>query len=107
MEAFVVYMTAKDEDEARIIARTVVVERLAACANVLGRIESVYRWEGKMCNEAEAALILKTSAARREELIERIRELHSYECPCVVALPVADGNPEFLRWISAETAIDQ
>jgi periplasmic divalent cation tolerance protein len=98
-----VYVTAKDEAEAMMIARTVVGERLAACANVLGSIDSVYWWQGRVCEENEVALILKTSEERKTELIQRIIELHSYECPCVVCLPIADGNRDFLNWITAET----
>ena len=103
METVLIYVTAKDEAEARLIARTVVGERLAACANILGGIDSVYRWQGKVCEEHEVAFILKTSAERKSGLIDRIKELHSYECPCVVCLPIADGNRDFLNWIAAET----
>lgn len=103
METHLVYVTAKDDAEAKMIARAVVSERLAACANILGGIESIYWWQGKVCDGSEVALILKTSAERQPELIDRIKELHSYECPCVVCLPIADGNRDFLNWIAAET----
>ncbi|HSR87525.1 MAG TPA: divalent-cation tolerance protein CutA [Pontiella sp.] len=106
METYTVYVTARDEAEAKKIARAVVDERLAACANVLGRIDAVYRWQGSVCEENEVALILKTSARRTSELIDRIKELHSYECPCVVCLPIADGNRDYLTWIAAETDRD-
>ena len=100
-EAYWVYVTVENEAEAKLIARTVVEERLAACANLLGGIHSVYWWEGKLCEGAEVALVLKTSAARKAELIDRIKQLHSYDCPCIVCLPIADGNPDFLGWIDA------
>ncbi|MDF7809524.1 divalent-cation tolerance protein CutA [Pontiellaceae bacterium B12219] len=103
METYFVYVTAEDSDEARSIARTMVEERLAACANILGSIQSVYWWEGKLCEGEEVSLVLKTSSVRKNELIARIREIHSYETPCIVCLPVAGGNPDFLNWISAET----
>jgi periplasmic divalent cation tolerance protein len=103
MDTLFAYVTAKDEAEAKMIARTVVGERLAACANVLGPIQSVYWWEGRVCADNEVALILKTSAERKPELIQRIKELHSYECPCVVCMPIVDGNRDFLNWITAET----
>lgn len=103
METFAVYITTKDEAEAKMIARAVVGERLAACANVLGSIDSVYWWEGSVCEDNEVALLVKTSAERKPELIHRIKELHSYECPCVVCLPITDGNRDFLNWIVAET----
>ena len=103
MDTYFVYVTAKDTEEAKRIAKTVVEARLAACANMLGRIDSVYWWEGRVCEGNEVALLLKTSAERKPELIHRIKELHSYECPCVVCLPIADGNRDFLHWIAAET----
>jgi len=103
METFFVYVTAADEAEAESIAKTVVGERLAACANLLGPIRSVYWWEGKLCEGDEAALVLKTSNDRKAGHIDRIRQLHSYDCPCIVCLPIADGNPDFLKWIDRET----
>ena len=103
MNTFFIYVTAKDAAEARMIARTAVEARLAACANLLGPVQSVYWWDGKLCEDDEVALILKTSQDRKNELITRIREIHSYETPCIVCLPIADGNPEFLNWINRET----
>ena len=103
MDAFLIYVTAKDEAEARAIARTVVEERLAACGNLLGAMQSVYQWKGAVCEESEVALLLKTSAARKDALLARVRALHSYETPCVICLPIMDGNPDFLDWIAAET----
>ncbi len=103
MNTFFVYVTAADAAEAESIARAVVGERLAACANLLGAIKSFYWWEGKLCEGDEVALVLKTSKARKSELIDRIKELHSYDCPCIAFLHIADGNPGFLEWIGAET----
>ncbi|MEN8256086.1 MAG: divalent-cation tolerance protein CutA, partial [Verrucomicrobiota bacterium] len=82
LDVFLVYVTAADADEAERIARAVVEERLAACANMLGAIRSVYWWEGKVCEGDEVALVLKTSNSRKDELVNRIRQLHSYDCPC-------------------------
>ena len=104
MEFYLFYVTAKDVDEARLIAKSVVEERLAACANIFGGIQSVYRWDGKVCEDHEAALILKTTHERKPELLQRIRELHSYEVPCIVCMPIVDGNPDFLSWVGTETA---
>jgi periplasmic divalent cation tolerance protein len=97
------YVTAGSRDEALSIGRTVVQERLAACANVLDGMTSIYWWQGALEQAGEAALILKTRAELVERLIARIRELHSYECACVVALPIAAGNPDYLDWIARET----
>jgi periplasmic divalent cation tolerance protein len=98
-----IYITAENTDEARAIGRALVEARLAACANVLGPMTSIYRWEGVVQEGEEAVLIAKTTAALVEALTAKVQELHSYECPCVVALPVEGGNPAFLDWIAAET----
>ena len=106
MTACFAYVTCDSEDEAQAIAGTIVEERLAACANVIPGMTSVYRWEGRIEQGAETVLIFKTQAALVERLTARVRSLHSYDCPCVVALPVAGGNPAFLDWIAAETDAD-
>lgn len=103
MTAVFVYVTAGSEAEAAAIARAVVEERLAACANVLPMIRSLYWWDGAVQDSGEAALILKTTEARAHALTARIRDLHSYECPCVVVLPITGGNSAFLAWIAKET----
>lgn len=99
-----IYVTAATREEALTIARTLVADRLAACGNVLAGITSVYRWEGRVNEDAEVSLVLKTTADRVEAVTRRVGELHSYECPCVVALPIVGGNPAFLAWIGEETA---
>ena len=98
------YVTAADEAEARRLGRLLVEERLCACANVLGGMTPIFRWQGEIREDSEAVLIAKTRAALVEKATARLREAHSYDCPCVVALPIAGGNPEFLGWIAAETA---
>jgi periplasmic divalent cation tolerance protein len=104
MAVMFVYVTAADAAEAERIGRVVVTERLAACANAWGGMRSFYWWEGRVQDSAEAVLILKTTHERLAPLIARIKALHSYDCPCIEALPVADGNPEFLAWVARETA---
>lgn len=104
MSAFrFVYITTRDEAEAARIGEALVRERLAACANVLGPIRSFYWWEGKVQDDREAVLVLKSRDALIEPLVARVKALHSYSCPCVVALEIAQGNPDFLRWIGEET----
>ena len=102
MTVYFVYVTAADVVEAARIARAVVEERLAACANLLPGMRSIYRWQGEIAEDEEAVLILKTREALLEPLIARVTALHSYDCPCVVTLPVQAGNPDFLNWISGE-----
>ena len=103
MNIRLVYVTTPSHEEAEKIATCVVNEQLAACANIIDGVTSIYRWEEKLCRENETAMILKTTAAAGEKLIARIRELHSYECPCIVTLPIENGHPDFLRWIENQT----
>jgi periplasmic divalent cation tolerance protein len=103
MTLTMIYITTPSPQEALRIGRAVVADRLAACANVLPGITSVYRWQGEVQEEGETALILKTRSDLVERLTARVKELHSYDCPCVVALPIAGGNPDFLQWIAEET----
>jgi len=104
MSYALIYVTVGSEEEARAIARDVVERRLAACANILGAIASVYWWEERVREDREVALILKTRRELVDRLTERVRALHSYDCPCVVALAIERGNPAFLEWIGTETA---
>jgi periplasmic divalent cation tolerance protein len=103
MDVLFVYVTVGSRDEALSIGRTLVEEGLAACANVLGDMTSVYRWEGNVEQGAEAVLIAKTRSDRFDALAARIVELHSYELPCILALPVASGHAPYLDWIRAES----
>lgn len=103
MEFRLVYMTAASRDEAKKIGRALVEERLAACANVIDGMESVYWWQGRLTEDRETVLIAKTRAELLPALTERVRALHSYSVPCVVALPVLGGNPAYLGWLEAET----
>ena len=98
-----IYMTAGSADEARAIAQTLVKERLAACVNLIDGMRSIYRWNGELQEDAETVLIAKTRDDLVEALTDRVRALHSYDCPCVVALPMVGGNAAFLDWIGSET----
>ena len=102
-EILFAYITCKDVAEARRIGRGLVDEGLAACVNILPGMESHYRWNGKVESAQEVVLIAKTRAEARETLLERVLERHSYETPCVVFLPVAGGNPDYLDWIARES----
>jgi periplasmic divalent cation tolerance protein len=104
MPTLVAYVTTASREEALVIGRTVVGERLAACANVIDGLRSIYWWEGEICQDDEALLILKTTDARIADLIERIRALHSYTTPGISAWPIAAGNPDYLAWVESETA---
>jgi len=103
VSAAVCYVGVGSREQAVAIARVVVEERLAAAANVIDGVSSVYWWQGKLEQAAETLVVLKTRQALLPALAARVRELHSYECPSIVALPVAWGDPDYLRWIEDET----
>jgi periplasmic divalent cation tolerance protein len=95
-----VFVTCKSSAEARRIGRAMVTSRLAACANVLpGKIESIYRWRGKVERARETLLLLKTTRRRWPKLRDAIRRAHSYDVPEIVALPIVAGLNEYLEWI--------
>jgi len=106
MSASFCYITVGSRDEALAIGRALVEERLAACANVLDGATSIYRWQGAIEQDGEVVLIAKTRADLVDRLTGRVEALHSYDCPCVVALPIDRGNPDYLAWIEAETRTD-
>jgi periplasmic divalent cation tolerance protein len=95
----IVLSTAGSEDEARKIAHRLVERQLAACVNIVPRIESIYRWQGRVESSQEWLLLIKTTAERFPAVRDAIRELHSYELPECIALSVEDGSADYLRWI--------
>ena len=99
-----VYITAGSLEEARNIGRELVTERLAACVNVLDHVTSFYWWEGNVQEDKEVVLLAKTVNEKVSKLIEKVKSLHSYDCPCITAIPIVDGNKDFLNWISTETS---
>lgn len=98
------YITTPDRQIALSLARAAVDERLAACGNVLEGMTSVYRWEGETRQDSETVLILKTRRELIDRLTARVLELHPYDTPCVVALPVEAGSASYLEWLRAETS---
>lgn len=95
-----------DQDTARRIAGELVGMRAAACVNILPAIQSIYRWEGKVEDAAEIAIMVKSTADRYDEIEAAIRRLHPYEVPEIIALPVTHGLPAYLQWLVAETRKD-
>ena len=81
-------------------------ERLAACVNILPPMDSMYRWEGAVEQESERQIIIKTARERIVALWERVRELHPYDVPEFVVIPIVDGNDAYLRWIAESTAVE-
>ena len=102
MQTIFVYITTKDIQQAKLIGKSLVKERLAACVNIIDGMQSIYWWEGEVNEDNETVLIAKTGEQLLQKVIERVKELHSYSVPCIVALPVIDGNKEYLKWINGE-----
>ena len=101
-ETLVVLVTAPTMEEAARLGRALVEERLAACANLVPGLRSIYRWQGAIQDDAEVLLLIKTTSAHVDRLTQRTVELHSYETPEVLALPVAGGSPAYLQWLSMQ-----
>lgn len=97
--ALVVLSTFPDAEKAAQVARVLVDERLAACVNLVASVRSIYRWQGAVHDDAEVLLIAKTRAALVSALGDRVRALHPYELPEVIALPVATGSEPYLEWL--------
>jgi periplasmic divalent cation tolerance protein len=103
-EAFVVvFVTAPNAEVAATIAQAVVGEKLAACVSIVPGLRSIYRWQGKMCDEAEILCIVKTRQALFPALRDRVAALHPYEVPEIIALPIIDGSAPYLAWLHHET----
>jgi len=99
-----VYMTVGSFEEAKSIGQILVGQNLAACVNLLENMTSIYNWEDKIEESQEVIMIAKTRKTLMPKLVEKVNSLHSYDCPCILELPIQGGNPEFLSWIESQTA---
>lgn len=97
-----IYVTTNNEEEAMNIGETIVKERLAACSNIISEMKSIYWWEGSLEKDNESILILKTIEENTNKIISRIKEIHSYENPCIIALPVLNASDSYLKWLEGE-----
>jgi periplasmic divalent cation tolerance protein len=102
MDFRLIYTTCGSMQEARDIGGRLVKDRLAACVNIFEKMNSIYMWKGKLQDDNEVVMIAKTTEERVEAVMEKIRAVHSYECPCILSLPISDGNPLFLAWIAEQ-----
>ncbi len=100
----IVMVTTASQDEAIKIADQVVGARLAACASMIPTVHSIYWWEGKMMNDQESLLLIKTTSEKFNSLEEAIRKIHSYKVPEIIAIPVNNGFPPYLEWVLRETS---
>ena len=103
MSVNLIYITAGSMEEARTIGNKLVSDRLAACVNIIDNVSSMYWWEGEIQDDKEVILIAKTKESLVPELVEKVRSMHSYSCPCIVSLPILNGNRAFLDWVVEET----
>ena len=99
MNFFLIYITTKNEEEALKLANLAVQKNLAACGNIFPKMKSIYKWQNKLQNDKETLLILKTNSNKYPLLEKLILEKHSYEVPCILKIPISDGNKEYLKWI--------
>lgn len=98
-----IYITTSSEEESSIIGKKLVSERLAACANIISDIKSFYWWQGNIEEDHESVLLVKSKVSKVDNIIKRVKELHSYENPCIVAFPIINGSEDYLNWIKEET----
>jgi periplasmic divalent cation tolerance protein len=101
-EPVLLYITASNREEAISLARELVSERLIACANIMDGALSLYRWQGEIEHEPETVIVAKTLASQIERVTTRVKELHNYTTPCVLAVPVIGGNPDYIEWLRGE-----
>ncbi len=103
MGEIVVLITTSDEDEAVRIARALVEARLAGCVNIIKDIRSIYSWQGKIEDEKEVLMVAKTRESLLDPLMEKVKELHSYTVPEIIALPIIQGSEDYLKWLKEVT----
>lgn len=102
----VVYVTVRNLVEGKAIARELITERLAGCINILPGSTSIYHWEGKVAEEEETIMICKTTAHQLSQLMTRVKELHSYECPCILSWHVDQADPGYIRWLESNVRVE-
>ncbi len=104
MNEIVILSTIDSAELGRRIASALVSEGLAACVNIIPGVRSVYRWQGKICDEEELLLVIKTTGGRFEDIRRRIRDLHSYQVPEIIALPISTGDSVYLQWLREQVS---
>lgn len=102
-KGIVVYITAPNEDEAARMAKALVEARLAGCVNIIRNIRSIYSWQGRIEDEPEVLMVVKTQKSLFEELSKKVRELHSYSVPEIIAIPIIEGSQDYIRWLKEVT----
>lgn len=99
MKLISVYIAAPNKDEALHIAEVLVKKNLVKCVNIFNHVSSIYKWRGTLQNDSENILICKTAEYKFKKIIAEVKKLSSYDCPCVLSMPILDGNPDYLKWL--------
>jgi len=103
MDEIVVFITASNEDEAARIAKALIGARLAGCVNLIKNIRSIYSWQGKVEDETDVLMIVKTQKSLFDSLMKKVKELHSYTVPEIIAMPIVKGSEDYLKWLREVT----
>jgi len=96
----VILVTAANSQEAKTISESLVEQKLIACANIIPSVQSIFRWQGKLESSDEALLIMKSKASHFNNIVAAVKAMHSYDVPEIISLPIAEGNPDYLKWIN-------
>ena len=99
----IIMVTTPGPEPAKTIAMALVEEQIVACVSIIDKITSIFRWKGKVEEESECLLLIKTRTERVQDVISKVKSLHSYDVPEIIALPIVDGNPSYLKWIDEVT----
>lgn len=103
IEHIVVLITVADQEEARLISRVLLKQRKAACLNIISAVNSLFWWQEDIDSADECLLVMKTRSVLLDEVVQLVKEIHSYDVPEIIALPIIGGNKEYLEWIDSET----
>ena len=102
-EHIVVFITVADEEEARLISRVLLKQKKAACINIIPGVNSLFWWQEKIDSAQESLLVIKTRSVLLDEITQLVKEIHSYDVPEIIALPIIGGNKDYLEWVDNET----
>mgnify|MGYP006310025929 CR=1 FL=1 len=100
-----IYITTSDKEEAKSIGSKLVEERLAACVNIIDGMTSMFWWQGQIDSDNETILIAKTDESLNDKLMNRVHELHSYDCPCTLVIPIKQGNQGYMDWLYEQVGV--
>ncbi|HEU5046376.1 MAG TPA: divalent-cation tolerance protein CutA [Rickettsiales bacterium] len=103
--ATLIYITAPNREEAILLSRELLGKKLAACANIIDHVTSLYHWNAEIEQNNEVVIVLKTFAEHMDSIIETVKSMHSYACPAIVAVPLSGGNPDYLQWMQEQAPV--